>query len=126
FILSVPFIIYASKHGFKSGLLMIIIATVLTMIFATVITLPMTVLAGIGGIAIGSGIYHKKNAYEIWAQGTVGHILAFVFILALLQLVFSINIFNQMDVAMNESLDMIKSILGQFNMMEEAKVPLEM
>lgn len=126
FVLPVPFIVYAAKHGFKSGLLMIIISAILTMIFATAVTLPLTLLAGVGGIAIGSGIYSKKNAYETWAQGTVGYIIAFVAIIALLQLVFSINIFNEIDVAMNESMELMRSILGQFNLLEDAKPSLEL
>lgn len=125
FVLPVPFIIYAAKHGFQSGIWMIVIAAVLAFIFATVISLPLTLLSGIGGIAVGSGIHHRKNAYEIWAQGTVGYIIGFVAILLLLQLVFAINIFDQIDVAMNESLEMMRSFFGQLHLSEEAKAPLE-
>lgn len=125
FILPVPFIMYAAKYGFKPSIIMLIVSIILSLIFATAISLPITILAGVGGIVVGSGIYRKKNAYEIWAQGTVGFIIGFVVVLALLQFVFAINIFTEMDMAIKEAMEMSRSLLNQFNIGEEAREPLK-
>ncbi|HLQ96456.1 MAG TPA: YybS family protein [Pseudogracilibacillus sp.] len=126
FLLPVPFIMYTSKHGFTAGILMLIIASILAMILATLVTLPLTLLAGIGGIAVGSGMYSEKNAYETWAQGTLGHIAGFVVVLFLIQVVFQINLFQELDTALNESMDTIRSIIGQVNITDDVEKPLEL
>src|SRR5699024_7277556 len=104
-LLPVPFVLYTSKRGFTAGVLMVVIASIWAMLLATPVTLPLTLLAGIGGIAVGSGMYREKNAYETWAQGTIGHIAGFVIVLFLIQVVFQINLFQELDSAMNESMD---------------------
>src|SRR5699024_2452330 len=125
----VPFVMYTSKHGFTAGMLMIVVASILAVLLATIatlITLPFTLLAGIGGIAVGSGMYREKNAYETWAQGTIGHIAGFVIVLFLIQVVFQINLFQELDSAMNESMDMIRSVIGQMNLTTDVEEPLEL
>lgn len=126
FLLPVPFVMYTSKHGFTAGVLMMVIASILAMLLATLVTLPLTLLAGIGGIAVGSGMYCEKNAYETWAQGTIGHIAGFVIVLFLIQVVFQINLFQELDSAMNESMDMIRSVIGQMNLTTDVEEPLEL
>lgn len=113
FILPIPFIIYAARHGFKPTLVMFLVTLLLTSIFATVVSLPMTILAGIGGIVVGSAIHRKSTAYETWAQGTLGFVVGLVLIMVLLQLFMDINIYNQMDIAINDSINMTKTIMNQ-------------
>ncbi len=125
FILPIPFVIYSARYGFEPCLLMFGTAIVLSFIFATAISLPITILAGIGGIVIGDGIHKGRNAYEIWAQGTVGFIVGFVAVLTLLQFVFAINIFDQMDIAIQESMELTQSIVQRLNLGTEMQEQLE-
>src|SRR5699024_8115242 len=91
FVLPVPFAIYAAHHGWKLSIVMAFVALLLTAMFATIVSLPMTLLSAIGCIVIGNGMHRKKNAYDTWARGTVAYVVGFVLILAMLQFVFSIN-----------------------------------
>src|SRR5699024_6345610 len=83
FALAIPFIIYTAIHNCEQPLIMFILAIMLFLIFATLCSLPMTVLMAFGGIMIGQEIYDVRSAYEPWARGTVGFIfgLLIVFII---------------------------------------------
>ena len=63
-----------------------------------------------------SGMHAKKRAYEIWAQGTLGFVAGLVAVLAILQFVLSINIFDQIDAFVIETTDMMRSITEQLQM----------
>src|SRR5699024_7742276 len=71
FVFLVPFAIYVAHHGWKPSIVMAFVALLLTAMFATIVSLPMTLLSAIGGIVIGNGMHRKKNAYDTWARGTV-------------------------------------------------------
>src|SRR5699024_12520400 len=61
FILPIPFIIYASRYNWKPTLLIIFLALVLSLLFATIVSLPLTLIASLGGLAIGTAIYNKDT-----------------------------------------------------------------
>src|SRR5699024_9893043 len=124
FTLPVPFIMYTAKYGFKPSIIVFVITLIFSMLFATIVSLPATIFAGIGGIVVGNGIFRDKNAYEIWAQGTVGFIVGFVLLLTVLQFVFSINLFEEMDMAIQETMDMTRSIFSQLQVGSEVEEPL--
>ena len=118
FVLPIPFAIYAARYGWKSGVIMGLAAFLLTAVFATVAALPFTIFASIGGVVIGQGIKQVKNAYEIWARGTIGFLIGFVLIIAALQLLFSINIFTEINTMMDEMMEMMRSVVAQMNVGE--------
>jgi len=115
FILSIPFIIYAAKYNWKPSLIMFSVAILLSFVFATIVSLPLTLLAGIGGIAIGSTMSMNLSAYEVWARGTLGFIVGFVLVVLILQFVLNINIYAEMDIIIEESINMMKTIIDQFD-----------
>ncbi|MEI3604429.1 YybS family protein [Pseudogracilibacillus sp. SE30717A] len=116
FVLPVPFVIYAARHGWKPTILMLLTTTLLTMVFATVVSLPVTLLAGIGGIFIGTAINKKLGAYEVWARGSVGFIVGMVFVLIIVQYVVNINIYEEMDIMIQDSISMTRSIMDQIGL----------
>lgn len=126
FLLPIPIIMYGAKHGFRASIIMAIAALALSFIFATALALPLALFSIFGGLIIGSGIYHKRGAYEILAQGTVGFIFGFVAVIALLQFVFSINIFEQMDAAIEDSINMTRSLSQSLQVAQEMSEPLEL
>src|SRR5699024_4739619 len=70
FALAIPFIIYTAKHNWQAALMMFIVAIMLSLIFDTLFSLPMTLLMAFGGIMIGKAINDGRSAYATWARGT--------------------------------------------------------
>jgi len=126
FILPIPFIIYASRHNWKPSLMMLLTAILLSLIFATVISLPITLLVGIGGIVIGSAIHQKLSSYETWARGTIGFIIGMVLVILILQFVADVNIYNEMDVVIEDSIAMTKSIISQLGLEQDVELQFDL
>src|SRR5699024_2738978 len=109
----------------KPSIVMAFVALLLTAMFATIVSLPMTLLSAIGGIVIGNGMHRKKNAYDTWARGTVAYVVGFVLILALLQFVFSINIFDEINLVIDEIMATLNSITSQLQLGTDVDSQLE-
>lgn len=119
FALPIPFIIYTARHNWQPALMMFIAAMVLSLIFATLFSLPMTLLMAFGGIMIGKAIYDKRSAYETWARGAVGFIFGLVIVFIMIEFVFQINIFAEMDKVIAESMNLMQSISNQVGLDNE-------
>src|SRR5699024_148073 len=117
--LAIPFIMYTEKHGTKSGLMMLIVAALLSMIFATIVSVPVTLLFGIGGITIGAALHKQVKPYEVWARGAVGFIVGILIVLLLGQFVLGVNVYEQFDAATEESMDMVQSMVKQIGLSGE-------
>ncbi|WP_163969294.1 YybS family protein [Oceanobacillus halotolerans] len=125
FLLPIPFIIYASKYDWKPSFLMLTVATILSLIFATIFSLPMTILAGLGGIMIGIAIHHNISPYETWARGTVGFIAGLLFVFLFSQVIFQVNWMEELDQTIQESMEMSRSTLEQFGLGEQTEEQFE-
>lgn len=93
---------------------MFIASLLLTALIATLAFLPMTFLAGLGGIAIGTGIRKEVSAYETWARGTLGFIIGLLFVFVFSQVFFSVNLVDELKVIITDSMEISKSIMEQF------------
>ena len=113
FILPIPFIIYASKYNWKPTLLIIILALILSLMFATIMSLPLTILASFGGLAIGTALYNKENSYQTWAKGALGFILGMLIVFLAAQFVLGINIEAELNTLIDESFEMTEKIMEQ-------------
>lgn len=125
FLLPIPFVLYAAKYDWKPSLLMFIIALLLSLLFATYVSLPMTILAGIAGIMIGSAIYRGLSPYETWGRGAIGYIAGFVILFLFAQLVLQVNFMHELDVIIEESMDMSEGFIEQMGINEQAEKQLE-
>lgn len=114
FVLPVPFIIYAARYDYRPALVMFFVASALTMLFATIVSLPITLLTGLGGIVIGASLYRERKAYEVWARGTLGFIGATVLVVLLMQFAMDINIYEQTEQLVDESIKMTESMMQTF------------
>ncbi|HLR53003.1 MAG TPA: YybS family protein [Candidatus Avamphibacillus sp.] len=119
-VLPIPFIIFAYKHGWKSGLIMAVAAVLVTFMFSSIITIPMTLTVAIGGIMTGSGLHQKRSSYETWARGTAGFAVGLVLSFLFVQLVFDINISQEIDQQMDMVMEQSNQMIEQFDMGEEA------
>lgn len=125
FILPIPFIMYTARHGYRPALLMLFAAFSFTLLFATIVSLPVTLLTGIGGIVIGSAVHKQLKPYETWARGTVGFIVGIILVILLLQLTMNINIYTEIHTMVEQSIDMTKKIFTQIGAGEAELKQLE-
>lgn len=113
FILPIPFIIYASKYNWKPTLLIIILSLILSLMFATVVSLPLTILSSLGGLAIGTSLYNKESSHQAWAKGTLGFIIGMLLVFLFAQFLLGINWERELNTAIEESFTMTEAIIDQ-------------
>lgn len=126
FLLPIPFVIYASKYDWKPTLLMLGAAVILSLLFATVFSLPIAVFTGLGGLMIGMSIHHRLTPYETWARGTIGFIVGLLFLFLFTQSFLDINWTSEIDTMINESLQLSKELIEQFGLANEAGQEISM
>ncbi|MFD2045655.1 YybS family protein [Ornithinibacillus salinisoli] len=119
FVLPVPFIIFAARHDWKPSLIMLTATIILSALFATVFSLPLSLLYGIGGIMIGAAIKRKLSAYETWARGTVGFVAGLLFALLFAQVLFDISFVEELNERMNDTIQISQSMMSEFGLDEE-------
>lgn len=124
FALPIPFAIYAAKHHWQSAVIMFLAAGLLSSIFATIFSLPMTLLAGFGGIMLGTAMYQKRTAYETWARGAIGFVIGLIGVFLIIQLAFNINIYDEIDMVMEEAINLSQSIFNQMGLEEAGEEQL--
>lgn len=121
FFLPVPFILYASKHGWKPSLIMFLVALVLTALFATYLSLPLAFLMGLGGATIGSAIYKGVSPYETLARGTLAFIVGLLFVFIFSQVILSVNFVEQFETIVTDSMEMSSEMMEQFGAAEQVE-----
>lgn len=118
FILPIPFIIYASKYDWRPSLIMFGAIMIVTLFFATVFTLPLTILSGIGGVMIGTAIHHRSSAYETWIRGSMGFIVGLLFVFLFSQLFLQVDFASQIDTILDESVELSEQLLDKYGLSE--------
>lgn len=121
FILPIPFIMYAARYNWKPTLLIIVLALVLSLMFATIVSLPLTLLTSFGGLAIGTAIYSKESSYQTWAKGTIGFIIGLLLVFVSAQLLLGINWTTELDTIIEESLVTSESIMQQLGFTDQVE-----
>ncbi|MBS3678702.1 YybS family protein [Ornithinibacillus massiliensis] len=120
-LLAVPFIIFAAKYDWKPSLIMLGVATILSILFASIMVLPIPIVVGIGGVMIGTAIHRELTPYETWARGTIGFavglLLTFVFLLSVL----NINVIEEFSQQADEVLELSKDMANQLGMEADAE-----
>jgi uncharacterized protein YybS (DUF2232 family) len=119
FLLPVPFVLFASRYEWKYAILMGVAAIIFSVLFATFASFPITVMMALGGILIGNAIYQNATAYETWARGILGFVGGLLFTFVFTQLIFQVNLLEQIEQTMNESLEMSSNLMGQLGVQEQ-------
>src|SRR5690625_7390802 len=94
FALPIPFILYTAKYNWQPALMMFIVASLLSLIFATLFSLPMKLLMAIGGIMLGSAIYESKSEYETWKRDEYSFVIGLICVFIINQLLFTLHNFE--------------------------------
>lgn len=115
-LLPIPFVLFASRHGIKPGLLVLAVTSLLTIIFFTILSLPLTLLAGAGGLLIGHAIYKKRTAYETWALGVLGFVAGLLFSVAFMQLMLNVNFISEIETMATQQMDAYISIINSIGL----------
>jgi len=115
FLLPIPFLIFSRQHGWKASLVLIGIVLFFTVLAVHIATLPLTVVAGFGGIALGSALHQEKSPYEAWAQGTVGYVVGLLFTYLLSLWIFQINWIEELRKTIDESISNSVGLIQSFN-----------
>ncbi|UFT99400.1 YybS family protein [Radiobacillus kanasensis] len=116
FVLPIPFLLFTSKYGWKSGLVFGLITVSFTTILLSVVTVPFSLVAAIGGTMIGESIHQKRGAYETWARGSLGAIVGIMLSFLFIQSVFSINIVEEIRQSIHESIETSEEMLSSFGL----------
>jgi len=127
FLLPIPFLIFSRRNGWKASLIFISIVLFITTLAVHIVTLPFTIVAGLGGMALGSALHQEKSPYETWAQGTVGYVVGLLLTYLTSLWLFQINWIEEVrktiDQSIANSVELIESVSG--NVSQEQLEALE-
>src|SRR5690625_5214604 len=108
FILPIPFIIYASRYNWKPTLLIIVLALVLSLLFATIVSLQLSLIAWLVRLVNGTSIYNKETTNLSWPKGTLSFIIDLLLVFASAQLLLGENWTEELNTIIDNSFMMIK------------------
>ncbi|WP_430789585.1 YybS family protein [Virgibacillus flavescens] len=126
FILPIPFIIFAYKYDWKPSLVMFTAAILLSSLLATIYSLPITVLMGLGGVMIGSAMHKKLTAYETWARGTLGFVVGLLLIFLISQLLFNVNLLDEIYSTIDASMQTSQQLMNQIGLGAQSEEQLQL
>ncbi|GAA0502024.1 YybS family protein [Salinibacillus aidingensis] len=113
FLTPVPFILYVYKNGLKPGLIMFMVTLLISSVFATVFSMPLTIFAALGGITIGAGLHARKSTYENWAIGSVAFALGFLIVFALGQWMMDIHLMDELNSMINSTMNTSEQVMEE-------------
>ncbi|MBM7662231.1 uncharacterized protein YybS (DUF2232 family) [Bacillus mesophilus] len=111
FALSLPFVVFSSRRGWKSGLVLFGAAVIFTMLFGSILALPSTFLFGLGGIVIGYLYKINRSKFEILAAGSIVYILILLVIYAIITTFLKINPVEEAQRAIEQSINMSREMM---------------
>ena len=125
FVLPLPFIIYTYRYDWKAALIMFAATILFSLLFASIVSLPLTVLTGLGGMMIGTAVHRKLSAYETLGRGILGYIAGLLFIYLFVVVFLNVNLVQEIDMMMEESIEISQGIMAEFGLPELTEEELE-
>ncbi|WP_153461445.1 YybS family protein [Sediminibacillus terrae] len=116
FLLPVPVLVFAARFGGKRAAGLFVLLALASFLFLTYYSLPLVLLTGIGGLMTGIAIHQRLTAYETWARGTVGFVIGLLLTFLAVQGMFQINIVQEMNQAINDSIAQSQAMLKDLGM----------
>lgn len=103
FFLSLPFIIFTMRHGYRAALVLLVAAVIVSSLISSFLSAFAAIMFGTGGIVIGVLFAKQKNRYMILAAATVVFLLNTVIDYILSVKFFDIDIIAQTLSLLNDS-----------------------
>lgn len=113
FLLPVPLVYFTARFGWKPGLVVAAVA-LMTALLITVISLPFSLIACLGGIMTGIAIHQQLTPYETWARGTVGYLIGIVGAFLFLQWILGIDLISRMRNTVESSIENTRQTMESF------------
>ena len=110
-VLPVPFIYYTAKYGWKSGLLFLVGALLITIIIGSFINLPATILFGATGFVFGWFIHIEKDRLSTFIAATLTFLIVFTGIFAASIVFFEMNFIEELQLMVDESIQRSVNLL---------------
>ncbi|WP_048601611.1 YybS family protein [Rubeoparvulum massiliense] len=110
--LPLPFTISTVRHGWKQGIFIAMVAVFITLI----VSLPsilLTVMMALVGVTMGECYRRGRSAYTAFIWGLLASLGGQILTIFLTALLFDINIIEEIQHLINESVQTSKALLGQ-------------
>jgi uncharacterized protein YybS (DUF2232 family) len=111
FILSLPFVVYTARKGWKSGLFLFAASIILTLLFGSIMAVPTTILFGLSGIVIGYLYKRNRSRFEILSIGSIAFILNLLLVYVIITTIFQINPLEEAQKAAGESIKITREMM---------------
>ncbi|SEQ06557.1 YybS family protein [Piscibacillus halophilus] len=124
FVLPLPFILFAYKYEIKTTMIMFVLTLLVSSLFLFYLSIPITLFMALGGMAIGYALRQKRTSYETLALGTVGYSVGLALVYVLSQFLFQVNWSQEIQNAVDESLQTFMSLYDQVGELSEQEIEL--
>ncbi|TYS69437.1 DUF2232 domain-containing protein [Sutcliffiella horikoshii] len=123
--LVVPFVIYTARNGWKSGIWLIVVAGVLSVVIGSPVALTFSIPASTVGLAMGHLIQKNASRYAILGAATGVFLLNYILAYVVAIVLFNIDFIEVLQEMIRESMrasEAIATSLGQENAKEALEV----
>ncbi|WP_246944294.1 YybS family protein [Bacillus pinisoli] len=111
FALALPFVVFSSRRGWKSSLVLFGASVILTLLFGSIIAVPITFLYGLSGIVIGYLFKLNRSKLEVLSGGSIAYIINLLVIYIITTAVFQINPIEEAQKAVDQSINMSREMM---------------
>jgi uncharacterized protein YybS (DUF2232 family) len=112
FLLSLPFIIYTVRYGFRKSLLLVGTTIVLSVILGSLASINVPILFGSVGIVLGHLYRKKSSTFTLLIGATLAYLANFILIYVVSILFLDINLSTLTKESIEETIRMTESISG--------------
>ncbi|PLR94046.1 YybS family protein [Bacillus sp. T33-2] len=109
--LSLPFILYSAKYGWKPTAVFTLGALLLSLVIGSLLAIPLTLAFGLTGIVMGSTIRIGKSRLQIYIAGSLAFLATMLIQYVVAVAFFQFNFIEQVMDMLQESVDLSISML---------------
>ncbi|WP_226681700.1 YybS family protein [Sutcliffiella horikoshii] len=123
--LVVPFVVYTARNGWKSGIWLVVVAGVLSVLIGSPVALALSIPASTAGVVIGHLVQKNTSRYAILGAATGVFLLNYILAYVVAIVLFDIDFIEVMQEMIRESIQASEAIatsLGQENAKEAVAI----
>ncbi|MFZ3590498.1 YybS family protein [Bacillus sp. DJP31] len=110
-LLSLPFVVFVARNGWKSGIILFIAALILTLLFGSIFAIPLTFIMGSSGVVMGHLYKQNRSKFEVLSFSSIAFILNLLVLYVLVITVFEVNIPEVILQASEDSLKITREMM---------------